>query len=91
MIKKLLSISVACLMCCTLSIPAFAREGRGGNDASWILYDAGILRGSGKTYADGSPNLEYNSKATRSQAAIMFVRLLGEEEEALRSNLPTRL
>lgn len=85
--KRLFASCMALLICSTITMPAIARSGRGGDEASWMLYDAGVLRGTGEVSPGGYPDLDSDGTATRSQAAIMFVRLLGKEEEALQSSL----
>ena len=46
------------------------------------LYSAGLFKGTG-TAADGSPIFALDKIPTRNQGLIMFIRLLGKEEEAL--------
>ena len=46
------------------------------------LHSLGLLRGSG-TLPDGSPDFELERPASRVEALVMLIRLLGREEEAL--------
>jgi len=76
-LKKLLAVIIAVALMATMVVPAFAAESD-LSDAE-ICEILGMLKGSGEGVTE-----EYLASATeRNQAAIMFLRLLGLEEEAL--------
>ena len=52
------------------------------NSAAEALYSAGLFRGTG-IGADGKPIFDLDKIPTRNQGIIMFIRLLGKEQEAL--------
>lgn len=86
--KKLSSLLVCLLIVSVLSPMALARmEPSNPMDIpAQQLYKVGLFKGTG-VREDGTPEFALHRAATRSQAAIMFVRLLGKEAEALEENL----
>ncbi|MCR4436275.1 MAG: hypothetical protein QHH06_15175 [Clostridiales bacterium] len=79
-LKKLLAVALAVAMMITAMAPAFAQEAAApalSADAT-ICKDLGMLLG-----ADGGVTPEYTAtKPSRIQAAVMFLRLKGLEDEA---------
>jgi hypothetical protein len=76
-LRKLLAVVVVVAMMATFMIPAFAEESTLSN--AEICETLGMLKGTGDGVTD-----EYLASATeRNQAAIMFLRLQGLEDEAL--------
>ena len=55
-------------------------------DGADLLYLAGMFKGTG-TNADGTPRYDLNRSATRTEALVMLIRMLGKEEEALAAEL----
>ena len=51
------------------------------------LYELGLFKGTGIN-ADGTPVFSLENNATRLQALIMLIRLLGQEDEALATTAP---
>lgn len=88
-LKRTLSLFLAlALICGTLLVPAGAVVDNedataevAGRVAASELYKLGLFQGVGKL-ADGSPDFDLNSPATRAQATVMLTRLLGAEAEA---------
>lgn len=88
-LKRTLSLFLAlALICGTLLVPAGAVVDNedataevAGRVAAGELYKLGLFQGVGKL-ADGSPDFDLNSPATRAQATVMLTRLLGAEAEA---------
>lgn len=75
-LKKLVAFIVTIAMIATFAIPAFAVEAQ--TDAE-ICTDLGVLQGDGS-----GVTAEYLAKGTtRLQSAILYLRLLGLEDEAL--------
>ncbi len=75
-LKKLLAVVVAICVLATMTIPAFAAETK--TDAQ-IVEALGVLKGDGAGVTD-----TYLAKGTnRYQAALLYLRLLGLEDEAL--------
>lgn len=72
------------LLCALLAAPAGAATST-ARSAAQELYQLGLFQGVG-TLNDGSPDFKLDNTATRAEAAVMLVRLLGGEEEALSSN-----
>ena len=79
--KKTLILTLILALCLTLSVPAMASEYDTYADA---LYSLGLFKGTG-TDASGKPIFALDENATRLQSLIMLIRLLGEEDAALRS------
>ncbi|HHW49639.1 MAG TPA: hypothetical protein GXX14_13635, partial [Clostridiaceae bacterium] len=76
-LKKLLAVIIAIAMMATMMVPAFA-EGEISADAQ-TCENLGVLLGEGSGVTS-----EYLAKETvRLQAAIIFLRLLGKDQEAL--------
>jgi hypothetical protein len=78
---KVKSFVCALLLCALLPAPAFAsaaedRLERDFSDSAVILQELGLFRGSDKGF-------ELDRAPTRTEAAVMLVRLLGKEDEAL--------
>lgn len=77
-LKKLLAVVVAICVLATFTVPAFADTADTKTDAQ-LCTDLGVLKGAGSGVTDAylatTPN--------RLQGAIMFLRLLGLEEDAL--------
>lgn len=80
-LKKLLSVIVVVAMLVTMMIPAFAEETTAKTDVE-ICQALNVLKGEG----DGLTDEYLASQPTRKQAAMMFLRLKGLEEEALAFN-----
>ena len=82
--KRTLSLFLAlALLWVALALPASAAVT--DYTAAHILYQLGLFQGVGKL-PDGSPDFSLDGTATRAQAAVMLVRLLGAEQEALSGN-----
>ncbi len=76
-LKKLLAVVVAICVLATMAIPAFAVET--APSAAKTCEDLGVLKGDGAGVND-----DYLAKGTsRLQAATLYLRLLGLEDEAL--------
>ena len=73
-------VLIAALLLAALSLPA-AATALSGTDAAATLSALGLLQGTG----DG---FELERTATRAEALTMLLRLLGQEEAALRSSAP---
>lgn len=78
---------MAMLLCAVLAtslviLPAQAAYTPQYTDEAETLYDLGLFKGTG-TKADGTPVFSLENNATRLQALIMLIRLLGQEDEAL--------
>ena len=83
--KRCATLLLALLMACSvLLVPARAADSVTASGAAQLLYDLGLFRGTG-VKADGSPEFELNRAPTRAEAVTMLVRLLGAEEQAMRS------
>ena len=83
--KRLLTLLLALLLAgSALFVPARAADPVTASGAAQLLYDLGLFRGTG-VKADGSPEFDLNRAPTRAEAATMLVRLLGAEEQAMRS------
>lgn len=82
--KKIAAIFAAVIM--LISIPAQAR-GIPGDFLSYAtqsaqrLYNLGLFLGTGQN-PDGSPDFNLTSPATRGEAVVMLVRMLGAEDDA---------
>lgn len=76
-LKKLLAVIVSICVLATFTVPAFAAETT-KTDAA-ICADLGVLKGDGS-----GVTADYLAKGTtRLQAAILYLRLIGKEAEAL--------
>lgn len=83
--KRLLSLLLSLvLLCALLAAPAGAASAA-ARTAAQELYQLGLFQGSG-TLSNGSPDFKLDNTATRAEAAVMLVRLLGGEQEALDSH-----
>lgn len=76
-LKKLLAVVVALCVLFTFTIPAFADTAT-EKTAAQIAEDLGVLKGDG----DGVTDAYLAKGTTRIQAAILYLRLLGLEDEA---------
>lgn len=85
--KKLLSLLLAVTLLASLFlVTASANQNREAMELSaHILYELGLFRGVGND-KDGNPVLDLDRAPTREEAAVMLVRLLGKETEALAKN-----
>lgn len=78
--KRILTyLLVFCMLFALAAVPAAAASYMDYADA---LYELGLFRGTG-TDSAGNPVYELNRAATRTEALVMLIRLLGEEEAAL--------
>lgn len=83
--KRTLSLFLAlALLWVALPLSASAATAEAQRAAS-SLYELGLFQGVGKL-PDGSPDFSLDGTATRAQAAVMLVRLLGAEKEAQSGN-----
>lgn len=79
--NRILSLFLALAMLCgVLVLPASAATAEAQKAAN-SLYELGLFQGVG-TLANGKPDFDLDGTATRAQAAVMLVRLLGAEQEA---------
>ena len=74
--KRILSLILAVALLCALALPAAAAH-VSAQEAAENLAALGLLRGTGNGF-------ELDRTATRAEAAVMLLRLLGREAEALR-------
>ena len=87
--KRLFSLLLAmALTCGVLLLPAQAADPTTAQSSAQLLYDLGLFRGTG-TKPDGSPEFDLDRAPTRAEAVTMLVRLLGAEDQALKSIQPT--
>lgn len=78
--KRTLSLFLAlALLCGVLALPASAAVTN--YTAANVLYELGLFQGVGMS-TSGSPDFALDKTATRGEAAVMLVRLLGAEQEA---------
>lgn len=83
--KRCVTLLLALLMAGSMIfIPARAVDSVTASGAAQLLYDLGLFRGTG-VKADGSPEFDLNRAPTRAEAVTMLVRLLGAEDQAMRS------
>lgn len=83
--KRLLSLLLALTLAGgVLILPARAADPVTAQGSAQLLYDLGLFRGTG-TKADGTPIFDLNRAPTRAEAVTMLVRLLGAEDQAMRS------
>lgn len=80
--KKLITLALALIMTFSLMTPAMAAPAPKYTEEAQTLYELGLFRGTG-TNPDGTPIFALGNTATRMQALIMLIRLLGLEDEAL--------
>lgn len=86
--KKLISLALVLIMTAALLVPAaHAAPAPRYTAEAETLYELGLFRGTG-TNPDGTPIFALSSTATRMQALIMLIRLLGLEDEALATTAP---
>lgn len=78
--KRWISLLLAAVLLIGLSAPAVAAS-ETPEVMAQELYALGLLKGSG-TLADGSPDFDLDSPATRETAATMLIRLMGKEAKA---------
>lgn len=74
--KKLLAVVIVVTMLVTAMIPAMAATSYSYEDEAQVLSDLGLMVGDGT-------NLDLGGKLTREMGAVLLVRLLGAEEDAL--------
>ncbi len=74
-LKKLLAVIVSVCVLATFAFPAFAAE----KTAAEITEDLGVLKGDS---SEGVTDTYLAKGTTRDQAAVLFLRLLGLEDEA---------
>lgn len=83
--KRFLSFAlVLSLLAALLLTPASAAEPSVEAEATPYanaLYEAGLFNGTGNN-ANGTPNFALDKTATRAEALVMLVRILGKEDEA---------
>ena len=83
--KRCVTLLLALLMAgSVIFLPARAVDSVTASGAAQLLYDLGLFRGTG-VKADGTPEFDLNRAPTRAEAVTMLVRLLGAEEQAMRS------
>ena len=78
--KRLISLLLTAALLTALAVPA-ALAADTPEAMARELYALGLLKGSG-TLADGSPDFDLDSPATREAAATMLIRLMGKEAKA---------
>lgn len=78
--KRIIMIILAFLF--VFSICPVALATNSSEDAANELYSLGLFRGTG-TDENGNPVFELEREATRAEALVMLIRLLGKEAEAL--------
>jgi methionine-rich copper-binding protein CopC len=74
-LKKLLAVIVSVCVLATFTFPAFAAE----KTAAEICEDLGVLKGDS---SEGVTDTYLAKGTTRDQAAILYLRLIGKEDEA---------
>ena len=81
--KKILCFALAAIMLLAI-VPgtALAAYTPRYEDEAWVLYEYGLFRGTGNS-PDEAPEFELGRQATRIEALVMLIRLLGEEDKAL--------
>ena len=80
--KKLVALFQAMVLSLSLMTPALAAPTPKYTEEAQTLYELGLFKGTG-TNAAGTPIFALERTATRMQALIMLIRLLGLEDEAL--------
>lgn len=93
-LKRILSLFLTLtLLCGVLALPVSAATVGNTSDqntsvtvssgtAAYVLYNLDLFRGTGDL-PGGMPKLDLTDTATRAQAAVLIVRILGAENEAL--------
>ena len=81
--KKLLALILAATLLLACAIPAQAADPR-KVEAAAVLYDLGLFQGTG-TNADGTPDFSLDRAAKRAEGVTLLVRLLGIDEETLKT------
>lgn len=85
--KKVASFMLALAIMMSAVVPAFAADNwepskiQKATAIADVLYEAGLFYGIGKD-ANGNPVYDLESNATRAQAIVMLVRILGKEAES---------
>ena len=80
--KKLVALILTMILTLSLATPAMAAPAPKYTAEAQTLYELGLFKGTG-TNADGTPVFALERTASRMQALIMLIRLLGLEDEAL--------
>lgn len=81
--KKVTALILA--LAVLLALPVAARESLDNPQAiAEYLYQQGLFKGKGAD-ADGRPIFALEDTASRAEATVMFVRVIGKEKEALRT------
>lgn len=86
MMKRIVSLVLAMVLTLALAAPAMAAEYtptkmEKATAIADVLYKAGLFAGIGKD-ENGKPIYALDSNATRAQAMVMLVRILGKEKES---------
>lgn len=79
MTKRLAALGLALALCVPL---AAAQEPAAPAEPAQILYELGLFKGTGSK-ADGSPEFSLERSASRAEALVMLIRLLGKDQDAL--------
>ncbi len=79
--KRAVSLVLALVLCFALAVPAAAAE-TDPKTAADLLNGLGLFKGTG-TDANGAPEYQLERPATRIEALVMLIRLIGREDEAL--------
>jgi len=83
--KRICSLLLALLLAASvLALPARAADPVTAQGSAQLLYDLGLFKGTG-TKADGTPEFSLNRAPNRAEAVTMLVRLLGAEDQAMKS------
>lgn len=80
--RSLTSLLALCLALTLWTPAALAAGDTPEEEAAQVLYELGLFRGTGFN-KDGEPEFELGRPATRTEALVMLIRLLGKEQEAL--------
>lgn len=70
------------MLVCALLPMAAAQEAAPQAEPAQVLYELGLFKGAGAK-ADGSPEFNLDRPASRVEALVMLIRLLGQEADAL--------
>ena len=79
--KRAVSLVLALVLCFAFAVPAAAAD-TAPKTAADLLNGLGLFKGAG-TDANGAPEYQLDRPATRIEALVMLIRLIGREEEAL--------